>query len=295
MRVLLALFLVAFALGTEYIVDQAYIDYLRGQVTWEVADYEENIFRGWTIDEVKELLIPEEVEALNDIPSAPVLMDDDVDMSDIDWSEKPEKCVHEIRNQGRCGSCWAFAVASMVSDRCCLRKKDEGWLSPQELVTCDRRNFGCGGGIRDYAIDYVVRNGLVHDRCYPYIARREPRCPSKCKDGKNFKGAHVCKCKKRINCVGVAEMRKCLEGGPISTGFFVYRDFMNYKGGIYHWDKKGPRMGGHAVKCIGYGSSPEPHWKCHNSWSTNWGEKGTFKIGTGECGIDTRQPGFCDP
>jgi cathepsin B len=299
MRVLFTLFLVVFALGVEYVVDQAYVDYLKTHVTWEVTDYEDNIFRGWTVDEVKELLIPEEIFEM-EIPSEPVMVSDDYVPKEIDWSKDAASCIHEVRNQGSCGSCWAFAVAGMVSDRCCMGGKDHGWLSPQELVSCDKANDGCNGGIRDYAIDYVVNKGLVHDACFKYIAqngvcKERGNVKEKCDDGKDWDASHVCKCDKRINCVGVQAMAKCIESGPVSTGFYVYRDFMNYKSGVYHWDKQGSALGGHAIRCHGYSTSPEPHWKCINSWGTDWGMKGYFDIGTGECGIDTRQPGYCNP
>jgi len=293
MRVLFTLFLVAFALSIEYVVDHAYIDYLKNHVTWEVTDYEENIFRGWTIDEVKQLLIPEEMMDM-EISSEPYIITDDSEPKETDWSKDAASCIHDVQNQGSCGSCWAFAVADMVADRCCMQVKDYGILSQQELVSCDKANNGCGGGVRDYAIDYVVKHGLVPEACYPYLAKNGV-CPTKCVDGSDWVSAHVCKCQRRINCVGPAQMAKCLETGPIATGFIVYRDFMSYKDGIYHWNGQGSALGGHAIRCIGYGTTPERHWKCINSWGKNWGRKGYFDIGVGECGIDTRQPGYCDP
>lgn len=297
MRFLLALCLVAFAIGEELLVTQAYTDYLKNHVTWEVVDYEDNIFRGWTIEEFQELLIPLDME--EDVPSLPELVSDDLALGDIDWIKMGGECVHDVGDQGRCGSCWAFAVASMAADRCCLQtKKNHGWLSPQELVSCDRHSDGCNGGIRDYAIDYVVSNGLVPETCYRYLAKNT-NCPSRCDDGSDWKGAHVCKCKKRVNCVGVNAMYECLKSGPISTGFIVYQDFQSYKSGVYHWDKRSGALGGHAVRCYGYSEQAnnknDPHWKCFNSWGKAWGTRGLFDIGVNECGISTRQPGYCDP
>jgi len=291
MRVLFTLFLVAFALGVEYVVDQAYVDYLKALVTWEVADYEENIFRGWTIDEIKELLIPEEMIDM-EIPSEPYLITDDSGPKEIDWSKDSSSCIHEVRNQGNCGSAMAFSVADMVADRCCLRGKDPGLLSVQELISCDKMGRGCSGG--GDPIGYVIKNGLVPETCYPYIAK-DGVCPTKCQDGSDWAAAHVCKCQQAIKCVGQTEMAKCLESGPIMASLYIYPDFMYYKDGIYRWNRQGGALGGHTVRCIGYGTTPERHWKCINSWGVNWGRKGYFDIAVGECGIDTRNPVYCDP
>ena len=293
MRILFTLFLMVFALGIEYAITQAYTDYLKAHVTWEVTDYEENIFRGWTIDEVKELFIP--VEMLHmEIPSVPYLITDDSELKETDWSKDAPSCIHESKNQGNCGSCWALAVAGMVSDRCCLRKNDHGWLSPQELVSCDKSNSGCESGSEYRAIDYVVKNGLVHEACFPYIAVNGT-CSEKCEDGKDWAASHVCKCKKKELCYGVTGMAKCLESGPITAGFTAYNDFLYYKSGIYRWNKRVEDPGGHAVRCYGYATFPEKHWKCINSWGTGWGMEGYFNIAIGECEIETRWSGYCDP
>jgi len=291
MKVLFTL-LVAFALGIEYAIDHAYVDYLKAHVSWEVADYEENIFRGWTINEIKQLLIPEEMMNM-EIPSEPYIITDDSEPKESDWRKNGGSCIHGIRDQGNCGSCWAFAVADMVNDRCCMEVKDYDFLSPQELVSCDRSNNGCNGGIRDYAINYVIRNGLVPESCYRYLAR-DTSCPNKCDDGSNWADAHVCKCTRKVDCRGPQAMAKCLESGPVSTGFYVYQDFLYYKSGIYKWNRQGGSLGGHAVRCIGYATEPESHWICANSWGVKWGMDGYFLIAVGECGIDIRDPAYCD-
>lgn len=203
-------------------------------------------------------------------------------------------CLHEIHNQGRCGSCWAFSAASVVADRCCLRLKDQGWLSPQELVSCDKTNDACKGGWEYDALVYVAKNGLVREACFPYKAVATT-CPSKCVDGSDWASAHVCKCKTRVFCRGGKEMQACMQSGPITAGMDVYKDFVYYKGGVYHWDHKSAMAGGHAVRCYGYSDQPEFHWMCANSWGTNWGEKGFFRIGGGESGIDTQVASYCDP
>lgn len=73
----------------------------------------------------------------------------------------------------------------------------------------------------------------------------------------------------------------------METGFTVYADFMNYKGGIYK-HVSGAQQGGHAVKLIGWGTDGTTnYWICANSWGPKWGESGFFRIAFGQCGIDS--------
>lgn len=267
-------------------VTKEYADYLKRHVSWEVQEYEDNIFKGWTDSEIKHILGD---HPMNEMAYAQKFVsDDNVKMpASLDWAGA--NCVHNVRNQGSCGSCWAFSVAGVVSDRCCLHESDHGWLAPQELVSCDKENDGCDGGDRTAATEYVIKNGLVHEECYPYKAADSP-CAKKCADGKDWAQSHVCKCKKYEICQGSASLIKCLATGPVAVGMKVYGDFLHYKSGIYRWDKKSDLKGYHAIRMVGYG---EDFWNCANSWSENWGEKGYFRIGKGECDIETRSPVIC--
>jgi cathepsin B len=290
MQYLLLSLLLSVSLG-EYAVTQEYIDYLKKHVTWEVADYEDSLFRGWTIDEIKEIL--NQQEELPETEGQDVVVTNDLP-TEIDWTVLKADCTHPIGNQGSCGSCWAFSAAGVVSDRCCMYKSDEGWLSPQELVSCDKANWGCRGGWEFNALDYVAANGLVREKCYPYLGSNAP-CPNKCKDGSDWKAAHVCKCKAKVFCREKAAMQECIKTGPLTAGMWVYRDFLTYKGGIYHWNKQGGSLGGHAVRVVAYSETPEPHWRVANSWGIGWGEAGFFRIGVGEAAIESRNPSYCDP
>lgn len=292
MRILILAFLLISCFAEEMAVTQEYTDYLKKHVTWEVADYEDNVFRGWTVDEVMSILNQMEPEE-----ELPIVDDPEYEATlpkSFDWTEKMADCIHPIHNQGNCGSCWAFSAASVVADRCCIFKEDKGWLSPQELVSCDKRNSGCSGGWEYWGLDYVAQNGLVPEACYPYLGRNSA-CPNKCVDGSDWKAAHVCKCKAKVECQGATKMKACILTGPVTAGMWVYNDFLHYKSGVYHWNRQGGRLGGHAIRCIAFSDAPEPNWKCANSWGEGWGEKGFFRIGVGEVGIDTRNPHYCDP
>ena len=86
-------------------------------------------------------------------------------------------------------------------------------------------------------------------------------------------------------------MRDMYENGPLVAGFMVYADFPHYKSGVYRHVTGAP-LGGHAVKLVGWGvegGSGRKYWLAANSWNTNWGEQGFFKIARGqnECMIES--------
>jgi len=203
-----------------------------------------------------------------------------------------------IRNQEACGSCWAFSAAEVLSDRFAIQTKDKNFppLSPEDLVSCDKGDHGCGGGLLPNAWRYLSGTGIVTDKCFPYGAGKgqAPACVSKCEDGsewKKYKSGNGY----AIN--GVENMQKeIMTNGPIQVAFMVYKSFMSYKSGVYtkHWYELLPE-GGHAVKIVGWGTEDgTDYWLVANSWGTSWGEDGFFKIkrGVNECSIEKEGPPY---
>jgi cathepsin B len=278
--------LLAVALCHEMLVTKEYTDYLKRHVGWEVVDYEENIFRGWTIEESKVLMgLKESTEEL-DLAEAETTS---TGPSSINWAGAA--CDHEVRNQGNCGSCWAFATAGMLTDRCCLAGTDQGWLAPQELVSCDKHSQGCNGGWCTWALDYVKSaQGLVKEACYPYKAVTGT-CPNKCADGKDWKSSHVCNCKAYVIVNSEAKILSALASGPVTLGFGVCRSFFNYKNGNYKCDCNGVYVGLHAVLGVGFTTADSKNvWIVKNSWGASWGNKGFFNIFADQCGISGTYP-----
>jgi len=283
MKSLIFILLISTILCEEMLITKAYTDYLKRHVDWEVVEYEDNIFKGWTMAEAKNFLGT--VQPISDIP-LPIFESDIVPPASLLWKGD---CIHQVRNQGNCGSCWTFGTAGMLSDRCCLHSADHGWLAPQELVSCDIRNDGCSGGWPTWALQYVIDNkGLVPETCYKYQGTNQ-KCPGKCDDGTDWTKAHVCNCQGLKQCLGVENLKKCLTTGPVAVTFEVCPSFFGYRNGIYKCDCVGG-AGLHTVTATGYSDTPECHWVVRNSWGSVWGDNGYFKIACKSCGMDGKYP-----
>jgi cathepsin B len=243
-------------------------------------------FEGMTVGEAIDMLLP-----VPDVPETEDLESDPNFPDEFDARKKWPSCIHPVRDQGHCGSCWAFGLSEVLSDRFCIASHGSVnvVLSPQYLVSCDKSDMACKGGYLDRAWSFAAHTGICTDHCSPYASGggSVPSCPSKCKDGSAMK---MFKAKNTKSVHGVSTMQdQMYNHGPIEGAFKVYQDFMSYKSGVYQ-HKTGSLLGGHAIKCMGWGvSGNTPYWFCQNSWNTSWGDHGYFKIlrGKNECGIES--------
>jgi cathepsin B len=208
----------------------------------------------------------------------------------FDWRRQNPGCMHPVRDQMKCGSCWAFSASEVLSDLFCIstQGKTNVILSPQTLVSCDNQNMGCEGGYLDKAWLFIQQNGITTDSCMPYTSGNgvTGTCPTKCADGTTLR---YYKASSYKHVVGLSNIQRELMNGPLQVAFSVYQDFMSYKGGIYH-HISGSLLGGHAVELIGWGTDNDvDYWILKNSWSSTWGEQGYFRIlrGNDECGIES--------
>ncbi len=303
MKIIVAvLFLACYAAALQGMpaVTQNFEDELRASVTWEVASYEENIFKGWSIDDVKSILRTEKE------PPTWLLHADDDDMEHTDAfnpnlpdkfdpRDKWPKCIHPIRNQAHCGSCWAHGSSEALSDRFCIAGKDV-ILSPQDLVSCDPNDKGCNGGGDITPYMYMTEPGIVTDSCFPYVSGNGhvPPCISKCVNNEPYVRHRCAMGSVVVKGVVSTQQEELYNHGPLSTAFSVYKDFLYYKSGVYY-HQSGEMMGGHAIKVLGWGiENGMKYWLCANSWDVTWGEKGFFRIKMGDSGIMERGIG-CKP
>ncbi|RZB41249.1 Peptidase C1 and/or Propeptide C1 domain containing protein, partial [Asbolus verrucosus] len=195
---------------------------------------------------------------------------------DFDAREKWPKCssIGTARNQGKCGSCWAVAVASVFTDRYCIsmRGKANMNFSAEDIMSCCgelclAKKEPCRGGRVDSAWKFVKQRGV---------------------DKRFITSTYF------ILSKDVEEIkREIMLNGPVVAHMDVWYDFEAYGGGIYrHTGNSGKRDFKHAVKLIGWGFDTmqgNSYWLGVNSWGPRWGEGGAFKIirGGDHCGIES--------
>ncbi|CDJ31950.1 cysteine proteinase, putative [Eimeria mitis] len=255
------------------------------------------------------------------------------DTTDFDAREAFPDCkdvIGHVRDQGDCGSCWAFASTEALNDRFCIKTggKHMEILSPQHTTSCcdllHCLSFGCSGGQprmawRWFANDGVVTGGDYDElhkgkSCWPYEVPfcqhhsngpypqcegplpKAPKCRKDCEEAEYSTKVHPFKedlhfASSSYSVEGRDQIKKEIkENGTLTGAFLVFEDFLMYKKGVYHHVTGSP-MGGHAIKVIGYGNeNGRDYWLAVNSWNEYWGDKGTFKIQMGEAGIDKE---FC--
>ncbi|XP_049880820.1 uncharacterized protein LOC126377170 [Pectinophora gossypiella] len=217
--------------------------------------------------------------------SVPVISYNDSLLADLpdnfDSRKKWPHCVTigEIYNQGNCGSCWAFGTANTASDRICTQNNRTVRLSVQDFNCFD--DYVCGGNEPFQAFQYYLNPGLVTQECKPYDVEylKKFKCDKKCVNGDVYdidkrRGDLYW----RVDSQEESIKTELFNNGPIEVSFRVYEDFMKYSGGIYE-HKYGHAAGGHSVRMIGYGvENGVPYWLVANSWGTNWGEQGFFRV-----------------
>ncbi|XP_018324864.1 cathepsin B [Agrilus planipennis] len=232
------------------------------------------------------------------------------------WPDCPT--IQEVRDQGSCGSCWAFGAVESMSDRVCIHSNGTVHFrfSADDLISCCWLcGMGCNGGFPGAAWHYWVRTGIVsggrygsHQGCRPYeIAPCEhhingtrpacdssghtPHCKEKCSDEYSIpykQDKHYGKVAYSVNSNSKQIQMEIMKNGPVEAAFTVYEDLLHYKSGVYQ-HVQGKILGGHAIRILGWGvENNVPYWLIANSWNSDWGDNGYFKIlrGQNHCGIE---------
>lgn len=261
---------------------------MKSEASFEVYRYEDHPFKNYSYEDIVRLLGVKDMPE-GEIPSLPLGPINEELPENFVASEKWPDCVHEIRNQGSCGSCWAFGASETLSDRFCVASqgKVNVILSPQDMVSCDRGNSGCNGGNIDLAWEYLRDTGIVSDECYPYSSGGGSTGQCRLTDDKCPSGTGVVKkyrAKDYTHFNTVNDMKNDIyHNGPVESRFQVYADFLSYKGGIYK-KTSSKFLGGHAIKVIGWGvEQGTEYWVVANSWGPAWGEKGYFRFAINNC------------
>jgi hypothetical protein len=188
--------------------------------------------------------------------------------ADIDWTTKGQ--VSPVKNQGSCGSCWAFSAVGVL-ESWALSKGQTVNLSEQQLVDCSSKygNEGCNGGFNYQGLAYVKANGISTGAAYPYTAKTQT-----CKtQGGSFKISGVQTAK------GCTNVQSAIQSRPIGVSADA-TNWSRYASGVFN---NCGRNLNHDILLVGLTSS---YYKIKNSWGTSWGEQGFIRLAVGNtCGI----------
>jgi len=205
----------------------------------------------------------------------------------FDW--RPKGAVTPIKNQGQCGSCWAFSATENVESMWILAGKGKNStvdFAPQQIVDCDTNDDGCDGGDPPTAYEYLISTGGIEsNESYPYTAE----------DG-------TCKFKKNLVVGTISNwtyatsegdettlQQNLLSWGPLSICVDA-SNWQDYTSGVMTWEECAwINQLDHCVQLVGYNSeqSDNPYWVVRNSWGTDWGVEGYIWLQMWEdtCGL----------
>ena len=199
------------------------------------------------------------------------------------WDWRDHSGVSPVKTQGSCGSCWTFSTVGALEAHSMIKYGGKFTpLSEQQLVDCAGAydNHGCKGGLPSHAFEYIKdAGGISTEAAYPYFAT-DNNCTV---DPKTFDlrvwGGSV-----NITEGDEVELKQAVfQHGPVSIAFQVVDGFRDYKDGIYTSQTclNSTMDINHAVLAVGFGTCPVTgmdYWIVKNSWGSDWGDKGFFKI-----------------
>ncbi|AAK85675.1 V-CATH [Epiphyas postvittana nucleopolyhedrovirus] len=198
---------------------------------------------------------------------------------EFDWRRFNK--ITSVKNQGMCGACWAFATLASLESQFAIAHDRLINLSEQQMIDCDSVDVGCEGGLLHTAFEAIISMGGVQiENDYPYESSN-----NYCRMDPTKFVVGVKQCNRYIT-IYEEKLKDVLRlAGPIPVAIDA-SDILNYEQGIIKYCANNGLN--HAVLLVGYGvENNVPYWILKNSWGTDWGEQGFFKIqqNVNACGI----------
>jgi C1A family cysteine protease len=209
----------------------------------------------------------------------------------VDWSTK--NAVTDVKNQGQCGSCWAFSTTGSTEGAIAIKTGQLTSLSEQQLVDCSAKegNLACRGGLMDSGFQFIIdNNGICAEADYPYKARKQV-CQTSCSPVATISSF------KDVAEEDEDALLAAVATQPVSVAIEADKlGFQFYQSGVFS-GRCGTNLD-HGVLAVGYGTlDGKDYWKVKNSWGASWGQKGYILLargsgsGKGQCGI-AMQPSY---
>ncbi|OQS02360.1 cysteine protease family C01A [Thraustotheca clavata] len=205
----------------------------------------------------------------------------------VDWTTS--KCMPAVKNQGQCGSCWAFSATGAAAMGNCIAGGGLYNLAEQQVVDCEHDGQqGCNGGWEAKALDWIhQQGGLCLESNYPYTSGQTKKAGNCQKSCKNQKLPYV---GKSVAIKGESALTTAIKKQPVTVAVEAGNNvWQHYQSGIV--SSCPGKQSDHAVIAVGYGSaSGKNFYKIRNSWGASWGEKGYIRLqrgvgGKGMCNV----------
>jgi cathepsin L len=247
-----------------------------------------NQFADLTIEEFASLYLATVINSSELIQVDPYVAEDDFVADDVvDWRTKG--AVTGVKNQGQCGSCWAFSTTGSLEGAWQIKNKNLVSLSEQNLVDCSGSygNMGCDGGLMDSAFQYIIANaGIDTEASYKYTAR-----DGNCKFNKANVGATMSSFKD-VQSKSETALQSAIQNiGPVSVAIdAAHSSFQLYHSGVYYEKSCSQTALDHGVLAVGFGTQGSDYYIVKNSWGTSWGNQGYIWMSRNKnnnCGIAT--------
>lgn len=239
-----------------------------------------NHLSDYTHDEYKQMLGYK--PNLNPKRKQPLLLSEENLLTDINWVD--QGAVTGVKNQGQCGSCWAFSTTGGIEGARQIAGSGLTSLSEENLVECSKRNHGCQGGAMVLGFMYAETSPLMTEAAYPYTSGggKSGSCKYEKSEGVGTVGGF-----EEVTPKSLSQMKAALAKGPVSVAVEADKSvFQHYRTGVVTGRACGTKLD-HGVLAVGLGTEDgKDYFLVKNSWGPSWGAEGYLKIGTDNvCGI----------